>query len=237
MDAHYTNGTIYQTNDRQTFPALPNIHSQFQQVQVSQPSSHTLPPLQPQRPTLGYTNEIFAQSSRPPLPLVPTQDLQYNDYVSQGQTRHTLPQASYPQSLQQFSGVASYGSQSSQIPVPKQYLLPDLRPTAISGINQTSVLPSNFTSTSNYASPPFSPNNPTQAQDLSPRTHVVGSQGRRGILPSAAGRPAAVPAEGNSSAKSAIVPTKDSDGKFPCPHCNKTYLHAKHLKRHLLRRK
>ncbi|EGD98513.1 hypothetical protein TESG_05885, partial [Trichophyton tonsurans CBS 112818] len=31
------------------------------------------------------------------------------------------------------------------------------------------------------------------------------------------------------------IPAKDADGKFPCPHCNKTYLHAKHLKRHLLR--
>ncbi|KAF3906328.1 hypothetical protein ABW20_dc0103682 [Dactylellina cionopaga] len=30
-------------------------------------------------------------------------------------------------------------------------------------------------------------------------------------------------------------PTKDANGKFPCPYCNKTYLHAKHLKRHLLR--
>ena len=32
-----------------------------------------------------------------------------------------------------------------------------------------------------------------------------------------------------------MIPQKDDDGKFPCPHCNKTYLHAKHLKRHLLR--
>ncbi|KAF3942035.1 hypothetical protein ABW19_dt0201111 [Dactylella cylindrospora] len=30
-------------------------------------------------------------------------------------------------------------------------------------------------------------------------------------------------------------PTKDANGKFPCPYCTKTYLHAKHLKRHLLR--
>ena len=29
--------------------------------------------------------------------------------------------------------------------------------------------------------------------------------------------------------------TKDASGKFPCVHCNKTYLHLKHLKRHLLR--
>jgi hypothetical protein len=69
-----------------------------------------------------------------------------------------------------------------------------------------------------------------------PPTHVVGSQGRRGILPSAPGRPAvtSTPAGGP---KSALVPAKDADGKFPCPHCTKTYLHAKHLKRHLLRRK
>jgi hypothetical protein len=63
-------------------------------------------------------------------------------------------------------------------------------------------------------------------------THVVGSQGRRGILPSAPGRPP-VTALGPGSAKNAPIPAKDADGKFPCPHCTKTYLHAKHLKRHL----
>ncbi|CUS08587.1 unnamed protein product [Tuber aestivum] len=36
-------------------------------------------------------------------------------------------------------------------------------------------------------------------------------------------------------ATSQITPVKDQDGKFPCLHCPKTYLHAKHLKRHLLR--
>jgi hypothetical protein len=68
-------------------------------------------------------------------------------------------------------------------------------------------------------------------------THVVGSQGRRGILPSAPGRPAVSSSTASSSGKNAPVPVKDANGKFPCPHCNKTYLHAKHLKRHLLRRK
>jgi hypothetical protein len=32
-----------------------------------------------------------------------------------------------------------------------------------------------------------------------------------------------------------IIPQKDADEKYPCPNCQKTYLHAKHLKRHLLR--
>lgn len=64
---------------------------------------------------------------------------------------------------------------------------------------------------------------------------MVGSQGRRGILPSVPGR-AAVTNGVNGTAKNTTIPAKDADGKFPCPHCNKTYLHAKHLKRHLLRR-
>lgn len=70
-----------------------------------------------------------------------------------------------------------------------------------------------------------------------PRTQVVGSQGRRGILPSVPGRATPVSNGVNGTAKSTTIPAKDADGKFPCPHCNKTYLHAKHLKRHLLRRK
>ena len=67
-------------------------------------------------------------------------------------------------------------------------------------------------------------------------THVVGSQGRRGILPSTAGRPTAVAGANTSGQKAAPTPPKDAEGKYPCPHCTKTYLHAKHLKRHLLRR-
>ena len=69
------------------------------------------------------------------------------------------------------------------------------------------------------------------------RTHVVGSQGRRGILPSAPGRPPVAPNGLNGSPKGGQIPQKDADGKFPCPNCTKTYLHAKHLKRHMLRRK
>lgn len=81
----------------------------------------------------------------------------------------------------------------------------------------------------------YGQNNMMMPNELEPPTHVVGSQGRRGILPSAPGRPAVTAtATGN---KAAMIPAKDADGKFPCPHCTKTYLHAKHLKRHLLRRK
>jgi hypothetical protein len=79
---------------------------------------------------------------------------------------------------------------------------------------------------------PYGQHNMLSQLEMEPPTHVVGSQGRRGILPSAPGRPA-VSATGTG--KNAMIPAKDADGKFPCPHCTKTYLHAKHLKRHLLR--
>lgn len=65
-------------------------------------------------------------------------------------------------------------------------------------------------------------------------THVVGGQGRRGILPSAPGLPTA-PAAG-SGVKNKVIPFKDANGRFPCVYCTKTYLHVKYLKRHVLRR-
>ncbi|KAF2196503.1 hypothetical protein GQ43DRAFT_254403 [Delitschia confertaspora ATCC 74209] len=71
--------------------------------------------------------------------------------------------------------------------------------------------------------PPILPN-----QEPEP-VHVVGQQGRRGVLPTHPGRPA--PATGKAPAN----PTKNADNKYECPHCIKTYLHLKHLKRHLLR--
>ncbi|KAL7903954.1 hypothetical protein GGI35DRAFT_464636 [Trichoderma velutinum] len=40
-----------------------------------------------------------------------------------------------------------------------------------------------------------------------------------------------------TGAKNIIVPVKDADGRFPCSQCTKTYRHARHLKRHLRRRK
>ncbi|KAJ3552787.1 hypothetical protein NPX13_g11034 [Xylaria arbuscula] len=84
-----------------------------------------------------------------------------------------------------------------------------------------------------YGGSPMMSHQPSLLQDTEQPTHVVGSQGRRGILPSAPGRPAAP--TGTGASKNTVIPQKDADGKFPCPHCTKTYLHAKHLKRHLLR--
>ena len=65
--------------------------------------------------------------------------------------------------------------------------------------------------------------------DTQQPTHVVGQQGRRGVLPSVSGKEAPVTAKG-------VIPQKAADGKFHCEYCTRTYQHAKHLKRHHLRR-
>ncbi|KAJ6436334.1 reverse transcriptase family protein [Purpureocillium lavendulum] len=65
-------------------------------------------------------------------------------------------------------------------------------------------------------------------------SHFFGSQRRRGVPPIDPGLTAALPA--GIMAKNTTILIKDPDGKFPCPHCAKSYLHSKHLKRHLLRR-
>ena len=65
---------------------------------------------------------------------------------------------------------------------------------------------------------------------------VVGSQGRRGILPSANGNAPPVGSSPDGSFRGAQNPSKNAENKYPCMFCNKTYLHLKHLKRHHLRR-
>jgi hypothetical protein len=154
----------------------------------------------------------------------------------------------------QSQGTASAYSSAPLLPQPSQQLLhpQGYPPSTTSQGYQPRIAPAPVRNDyGSLATPQFNPSDsrsqiwanaetvPTVLADASreqPRTHVVGSQGRRGILPSAPGRPAVATNGANGGSKSTVMPAKDADGKFPCPNCNKTYLHAKHLKRHLLRR-
>ncbi|KAI9726564.1 MAG: hypothetical protein M1828_000931 [Chrysothrix sp. TS-e1954] len=82
----------------------------------------------------------------------------------------------------------------------------------------------------------------TQSRDQQQRVNaanrpmpVVGSQGRRGILPSTAGRAPPLGSGLNGTSFANGTPLKNSEGKYPCGYCTKTYQHLKHLKRHHLR--
>lgn len=212
------------------------------QHQVHPQPPHTLPPLQNRhtisslpKSSFDFATDVIPtpQSARLPRPTAPNDIFTHPTLYSSMGDHSPIPAFMQPGTI--FPNPPIYGapassSQShSQIiaPAPLQGRLPDIRPMPTGGMGQ-----------------PGSVSDPaTQGQMLSlqlvgdrepPPTHVVGSQGRRGILPSAPGR--AVAGSSASNGKSATVPTKDADGKFPCPYCSKTYLHAKHLKRHLLRR-
>ncbi|KAK8118969.1 respiratory supercomplex factor 1- mitochondrial [Apiospora kogelbergensis] len=196
-------------------PAAISPH-QLQNGQLHQQNGHlaqhTLPPLQPHtNPAMHSVYNSHPHTPRTPgtpNPPTPSNNMRVWNYLfhdASGLSGSIPP--------------AGYCSGTCVAP-------PVLRPMPAGGVMPQSGI------SSPYAQSPLMPQQ-SILQDSEQPTHVVGSQGRRGILPSAPGRPAAPTGAGAS--KNTVIPQKDADGKFPCPHCTKTYLHAKHLKRHLLR--
>jgi len=204
---------------------------------------HTLPPLQqhpnslmqPAYSTYPHTPRTPATPNTPgsastmgSYPPPPTTTVSRGGYQVMASNAYQNSQsfATSNAMMPQSSTALSHPQPIAPAPSPGSRPPPPLRPMPPAGVVQQQGIQSPYNQSQMMPQPSMLP-------EAEP-THVVGSQGRRGILPSAPGRPVA-PAAGTAPAKSQ-VPQKDSDGKFPCPHCNKTYLHAKHLKRHLLRR-
>ena len=240
MNQQFSNAPIYAPsfapNHQQSAPpSRPQSHGAPQQ---NLQAAHTLPPL-----TSGnHAASTFGSDAYP----IRTQPLQ-SSLMTATQEQVSQP-GSYPVYAPTgntfYNGHNANFSQASQ----NQQLHHQSRPSSVNGLPQ-----SVYTSSPSHARlpellpmPPRGNVKPSlslgtnmtpldTAEDPQP-LHVVGSQGRRGILPSAAGRPAAVAGANTSGQKAAPTPPKDAEGKYPCPHCTKNYLHAKHLKRHLLRR-
>lgn len=229
-------------------PAVPQHPIQQQHHQQHHSTGlppQTLPPLQPSHPAMQqppYGN--YPHGSRTPsAPNTPVTNnmTSYppppNQSAGRGAGNYPMMNNSYPTQgypaststmMPNTTAAAAHPQPIAPAPSPAGARAPPvLRPMPASGMPQAGI-------SSPYGQSPMMGQNGMLPEGGDQPTHVVGSQGRRGILPSAPGRPAA-PAPG-TTAKNPI-PQKDADGKFPCPHCTKTYLHAKHLKRHLLRRK
>ncbi len=249
MDAsqYSTNGINSATSG--SYPSPPPAVTPHQLSQHNSPLPQpqpTLPPLQPQSSAM---NQIYG--SNPHTPRTPATPNTPNS--STGGPPNGAPMASYPQ--------GQHGGRGGPYQMPGNYPPPQGYPATTGMMPQNTMAPSH---PQPIAPAPAGGRVPPNLRPMPPGgvmpqpgvqspygpaglmqqplpdgeqpTHVVGSQGRRGILPSAPGRPAA-PQAGTAAAKNTVIPVKDADGKFPCPHCTKTYLHAKHLKRHLLRRK
>lgn len=217
----------HQQNGLSSFGNLPNHAQQAQHQQPSQSASHpTLPPLQGQNGYPQFGNMSYAHPGS-----------NYSQHVSP--TTSNGPGSMLPPSFPNNPYNASSLSQSMMYPsstatsMPGTNApigLPNIRPMPPGGVTAPNGLPS----LGGAGQLGQMGQQPSFMQSEEQPTHVVGSQGRRGILPSAPGRPNP-PAQGSAQATKSMIPQKDADGKYPCPHCNKTYLHAKHLKRHLLR--
>lgn len=249
----------YGGNNSSNLPATSSYSSSMpsvapQQLQQSATMPHTtLPPL-PQHAAINSMNSLYNQQPMGSAPHTPT-STQPNTPGSTGnggfqqqmggqppqRTYHMPHNPSYQHPLPQYTsnGMMPQSSGSMSHPHGPQAIAPAPGPgprglVPIRPMNSSAPMHSqhHMHPQMHNGMAPFGHGPP---QDDVP-THVVGSQGRRGILPSAPGRPA-VTATGPGASKNAMIPAKDADGKFPCPHCVKTYLHAKHLKRHLLRRK
>jgi hypothetical protein len=229
MDQHSQYPSNGLTNNS-PYSNLPNISPH--QLSNNGPP-HTLPPLQPQQHAMMY-------GSAPQTPRTPTTPNTAGSnsnmgfapmgHPQQGGYQSSMPMTNYSQAPPyRASSSTSMSAPQAIAPAPPQGRMQPHPLAPMPPQNGMHMQPG-------MHSPYGQPNMMTQNMMEDQPTHVVGSQGRRGILPSAPGRPA-VTATGTGSTKNAMIPAKDADGKFPCPHCTKTYLHAKHLKRHLLRRK
>lgn len=234
-----------------SYSSLPSIApQQLQHNNNNTMSPHTLPPLQAQHAAMSMHSMYGQQTQSAPHTPTSTQPNTPGSVGNGGFSQmggqpaprnyHLQQNHSYQQSMQPYNNSSAMMPQVSgpmshphaqaiaPAPAPTHSRLVPLRP-----MTTAAPLHPQHPMHQQMQGGMGSPYGHSSGQDEVP-THVVGSQGRRGILPSAPGRPA-VTATGPGASKNAMIPAKDADGKFPCPHCVKTYLHAKHLKRHLLR--
>ncbi|CBX90751.1 similar to RfeC [Plenodomus lingam JN3] len=194
--------------DRFRQPALSQYPSLSQQQYNGLP---TLPPLQ----SGSQFGSLYGHNSNPQTPQAPNTPV-----TSAPNANSTMPPLQHPP-LRPIQP-----SPSAYLPMTSAYSQAPMMPTAAAHNGNHQMGPGQamgLQHPSLYPHPPVLPN-----QEPEP-LHVVGQQGRRGVLPTHPGRPA--PAAG----KAPTTASKNAEGKYECPHCNKTYLHLKHLKRHLLR--
>ncbi len=239
MDGPHYSANVINTSSTASYPSASAIAPH--QLQ------HQLPPLQPSHPVMQNGYGSYQHSPRTPAtpntpgapnnmasypPPPPGQNAGRGGYQMMPNNPYQQQQQAYPATsamMSQTTTASVHPQPIAPAPSPGGRVPPVLRPMPAAGQMPQPGM------NSPYGQSPLMPQPSMLPPDGEQPTHVVGSQGRRGVLPSAPGRPPA-PAAGTGATKTQI-PQKDADGKFPCPHCTKTYLHAKHLKRHLLRRK
>ena len=246
MDSHYTYAPVYaptQPPEHRHTSTPTSLGYSTGPNPATYAATSTLPPISHSY-SLPYPGEQSAhgnqtsQAPYAPNAVSGSHSVPYPAYAPQysGQYNTTNAYSHTPRSFptnQSYQQLGSNGTTSPAYSSGGAYAgrLADIRPMPTGALNERSSI-----SSLPRLSSQRSVIQRSTSEDIEP-THVVGSQGRRGILPSASGRPVAVTDPNESKGPNAGLKKDPSDGKWPCEHCNKRYLHAKHLKRHLLRRK
>lgn len=212
-----TSSHVPQTN----YSPVNNMSASYQmppyqnQTQLPPINYQHLPPASQQgyMPQPQYRNDLprYPSSSGPPQPQMASQNQMH------GLPAPMLPQPPHQHQHQHQPPPPGYQGQQA----PRQSYQQPLAPAP----PRPDPMANNYPHPDNRP-PPWTgaevmPGMPTDPGRDMTRTHVVGSQGRRGILPSAPGRPPVQPNGLNGSPKGGQLPQKDADGKFPCPNCTK----------------
>lgn len=244
----------------QPTPAQTYDNRSHGQAQTRPSSPNTLPPLPASIHPSTDANDIYRDRNTLQHLLTPTSSgASYPAYAPTANRNicNGLPvsQASYGCSYAQGPGprIETVQTQIPQCALPPFTAAPSSTYTSASSMAYTSAPSAPPRALQEIAPMPSRHNGLTpitsrntllpQPDDQTQHRHVVGQQGRRGVLPSAPGRASVNVVSGANMdgvgeiKKAEFVPEKNEDGKYPCPCCHKIYLHAKHLKRHFLRRK
>lgn len=227
--------------------------------QDSPSQSHTLPPLHPQRNPISHLSYQYKNgASVPPTPRLPhTPDTPST--MGQNTLPHLAPHPAMNASETHTSYAPINHNSYSTTPTANPYASMSQQPSGMAAPNaghysygtsmdyrQSNIVaypyqqapqePSPIQSHQQQESQQIQSDASSHPQDQRPMP-VVGSQGRRGILPSAAGQAPPPGSAPDGTMRGGATPNKNSENKYPCLYCQKTYLHLKHLKRHHLRRK
>jgi len=189
--------------------------SQYPPLSQQQYNGSQLPTLPPLHSGAQF-GSLYGHNTSPQTPQTP-----HTPVTSAPNATSTMPPLQHPP-LRPIQP-----SPSAYLPMTSAYSQPPMMPTAAA---HNANHPMASGQGLGLQHPSLYPHPPVLANQEPEPLHVVGQQGRRGVLPTHPGRPA--PAAG----KAPTTASKNAEGKYECPHCNKTYLHLKHLKRHLLRR-
>ncbi|RPA90872.1 hypothetical protein L873DRAFT_371916 [Choiromyces venosus 120613-1] len=203
------------------------IHMQYQPPTLHHPHTPSDPSsFLEMQPRMSLHHQSLQSMTNPPHPPHPPSPIQSTHQQSHQQHQQHVQQQQVPVTLQPMPPPTSLGQEHQMV----MSALGSSGPIQGSGVGASSNrsrvgVGSEILATSGAESPVGEAPPVTLPGNANPR--LSGGQSssrvssvRTGITP---------------GATSHITPVKDQDGKFPCPHCPKTYLHAKHLKRHLLR--